>query len=162
MPLGKDKDATIVVKDTPDQEKYEFLKEKIRYKQALRENSKKIDHQKVRLNIQADALPSKTFFIMNALAAVIAGYGLLSNSAAVVIGAMLLSAPGSLTRGTAVATLVGGAVMLELSRADRFASAALILLAVGFAYFINRRPVVPTEMEEVESESEMVESEEVD
>lgn len=55
MPLEKDKDATIVVKDTPDQEKYEFLKEKIRYKQALRENSKKIDHQKVRLNIQADA-----------------------------------------------------------------------------------------------------------
>ena len=91
MPLGKDKDATIVVKDTPDQEKYEFLKEKIRYKQALRENSKKIDHQKVRLNIQADALPSKTFFIMNALAAVIAGYGLLSNSAAVVIGAMLVA-----------------------------------------------------------------------
>lgn len=91
MPLEKDKDATIVVKDTPDQEKYEFLKEKIRYKQALRENSKKIDHQKVRLNIQADALPSKTFFIMNALAAVIAGYGLLSNSAAVVIGAMLVA-----------------------------------------------------------------------
>lgn len=29
MPLEKDKDATIVVKDTPDQEKYEFLKEKI-------------------------------------------------------------------------------------------------------------------------------------
>ncbi|AYA69908.1 DUF389 domain-containing protein [Acinetobacter sp. WCHA55] len=91
MPLEKDKDATIVVKDTPDQEKYEFLKEKIRYKQAMRENSKKIDHQKVRLNIQADALPSKTFFIMNALAAVIAGYGLLSNSAAVVIGAMLVA-----------------------------------------------------------------------
>ena len=91
MPLEKDKDATIVVKDTPDQEKYEFLKEKIRYKQALRENSKQIDHQKVRLNIQADALPSKTFFIMNALAAVIAGYGLLSNSAAVVIGAMLVA-----------------------------------------------------------------------
>ena len=77
-----------MVNDTPDQEKYEFLKEKIRYKQALRENSKKIDHQKVRLNIQAHALPSKTFFIMNALAAIIAGYGLLSNSVAVVIGPM--------------------------------------------------------------------------
>lgn len=91
MPLEKDKDATIVIKETPDQEKYELLKEKIRYKQALRENSKKIDYKKVRLNIQADALPSKTFFIMNALAAVIAGYGLLSNSAAVVIGAMLVA-----------------------------------------------------------------------
>jgi len=52
MPLEKDKDATIVIKETPDQEKYELLKEKIRYKQALRENSKKIDHQKVRCSTQ--------------------------------------------------------------------------------------------------------------
>ena len=89
--MDKDKEATIVVDDGPEQEKYELLKEKLKYKQAARENSKKIDHKQVRLNIQADALPSKTFFIMNALAAVIAGYGLLSNSAAVVIGAMLVA-----------------------------------------------------------------------
>jgi uncharacterized hydrophobic protein (TIGR00271 family) len=57
----------------------------------MRENSKIIDHKQVRLNIQADALPSKTFFIMNALAAIIAAYGLLSNSTAVVIGAMLVA-----------------------------------------------------------------------
>lgn len=68
-----------------------MLKEKLWYKQALRENSKTIDHKQVRLNIQADALPSKTFFIMNALAAIIAGYGLLADSAAVVIGAMLVA-----------------------------------------------------------------------
>ena len=55
------------------------------------ENSRKIDHKQVRLNIQADALPSKTFFIMNALSAVIAGYGLLADSVAVVIGAMLVA-----------------------------------------------------------------------
>ncbi|RKG39303.1 TIGR00341 family protein [Acinetobacter rongchengensis] len=91
MPIEKDKDPTIIVEDTPDQEKYEILKEKLRYKQALRENSKKIDHKQVRLNIQANALPSKTFFIMNALAAIIAGYGLLTNSSAVVIGAMLVA-----------------------------------------------------------------------
>jgi hypothetical protein len=78
----------------------------------------------------------------------------------VVIGAMLLFAPGSLTRGTAVGALVGGAVMLELSKADRFASAALIILAVGFAYFINRKPVVPTE-DEV-AEPEFAESDEAD
>ena len=89
--MEKDQDPTIVVEDSPEQEKYELLKEKLKYKQAERENSKKIDHKQVRLNIQADALPSKTFFIMNALAAVIAGYGLLSNSAAVVIGAMLVA-----------------------------------------------------------------------
>lgn len=84
-------DPTIIVQETPDQEKYELLKEKLWYKQALRENSKTIDHKQVRLNIQADALPSKTFFIMNALAAIIAGYGLLADSAAVVIGAMLVA-----------------------------------------------------------------------
>ena len=89
--MEKDQDPTIVVEDSPEQEKYELLKEKLKYKQAERENSKKIDHKQVRLNIQADALPSKTFFIMNALAAIIAGYGLLSNSAAVVIGAMLVA-----------------------------------------------------------------------
>lgn len=89
--MEKDQDPTIVVEDSPEQEKYELLKEKLKYRQAERENSKKIDHKQVRLNIQADALPSKTFFIMNALAAIIAGYGLLSNSAAVVIGAMLVA-----------------------------------------------------------------------
>lgn len=89
--MEKDQDPTIVVEDSPEQEKYELLKEKLKSKQAERENSKKIDHKQVRLNIQADALPSKTFFIMNALAAIIAGYGLLSNSAAVVIGAMLVA-----------------------------------------------------------------------
>lgn len=91
MTNEEDEHPTIVVEDTPEQEKYEVLKEKLRYRQALRENSKKIDHKQVRLNIQADALPSKTFFIMNALAAFIAGYGLLSNSSAVVIGAMLVA-----------------------------------------------------------------------
>lgn len=91
MANEKDKDPTIIVENTPDQEKYEILKEKLRYKQALRENSKKIDHKQVRLNIQTNALPSKTFFIMNALAAIIAGYGLLTNSSAVVIGAMLVA-----------------------------------------------------------------------
>lgn len=91
MTNEEDEHPTIVVEDTPEQEKYEVLKEKLRYRQAIRENSKKIDHKQVRLNIQADALPSKTFFIMNALAAFIAGYGLLSNSSAVVIGAMLVA-----------------------------------------------------------------------
>lgn len=90
MENEKDK-ATIVINNHPEQERIEVLKEKLRYKQALRKNSKKIDHKLVRLNIQADALPTKTFFIMNALAAVIAGYGLLADSSAVVIGAMLVA-----------------------------------------------------------------------
>ncbi|OTG99696.1 TIGR00341 family protein [Acinetobacter sp. ANC 4973] len=93
MMKKKEQDLPTIIIDehNPDQNKYELLKEKLRYKQALRENSKKIDHKQVRLNIQADALPSKTFFIMNALAAIIAGYGLLADSTAVVIGAMLVA-----------------------------------------------------------------------
>lgn len=87
----KDSPTIVVDEDHPEQEKYELLKEKLRYKQAKRENARKIDHKQVRLNIQADALPTKTFFIMNALAAVIAAYGLLADSAAVVIGAMLVA-----------------------------------------------------------------------
>ncbi|NUG13113.1 DUF389 domain-containing protein [Acinetobacter seifertii] len=89
--MEKKDDATIIVEEKSDQQKYEVLKEKLRYKQALRANTQKIDHKNVRLNIQADALPSKTFFIMNALAAIIAGYGLLADSSAVVIGAMLVA-----------------------------------------------------------------------
>ncbi|MGV2456422.1 DUF389 domain-containing protein [Acinetobacter seifertii] len=89
--MEKKDDATIIVEEKSDQQKYEILKEKLRYKQALRTNTQKIDHKNVRLNIQADALPSKTFFIMNALAAIIAGYGLLADSSAVVIGAMLVA-----------------------------------------------------------------------
>lgn len=39
---GKDQDPTIVVEDSPEQEKYELLKEKLKYKQAERENSKRL------------------------------------------------------------------------------------------------------------------------
>ncbi len=122
----KESDPTIIISDNPEHEKYELLKEKLRYKQAKRENSKKIDHKEVRLNIQANALPSRTFFIMNTLAGIIAGYGLLSNSPAVVIGAMLvamMTGPISgialalidnrmILLGTALKTLMGGVALL--------------------------------------------------
>lgn len=78
---------TIVV----NHRQYENLKEKLRYQQALRENAKTINHKQVRLNIQAGALPTQTYYIMTGLAAVIAAYGLLSNSSAVIIGAMLIT-----------------------------------------------------------------------
>ncbi|WP_230659538.1 TIGR00341 family protein [Psychrobacter sp. I-STPA10] len=63
------------------------------YKQFVAEQASntKIDYQKIRINIEANALPSRMYFIMNALSAVIASYGLVVNSAAVVIGAMLVA-----------------------------------------------------------------------
>ena len=146
MPLEKDKDATIVVKDTPDQEKYEFLKEKIRYKQALRENSKKIDHQKVRLNIQADALPSKTFFIMNALAAVIAGYGLLSNSAAVVIGAMLVAMMLGPISGIALALIDNRWLLFKTALSTLLLGVAMIYSIGIILGLVNYDPVSYTHL----------------
>jgi uncharacterized hydrophobic protein (TIGR00271 family) len=49
------------------------------------------ERERTRTDIMVNSAPSGTFFTMNLIAAVIAGYGLLQNSAAVVIGAMLVA-----------------------------------------------------------------------
>ncbi len=49
------------------------------------------EREKARSDIMIGSVPSGTMFVMNLLAAVIAGYGLLQNSPAVVIGAMLVA-----------------------------------------------------------------------
>ena len=128
----KEQDLPTIIIDEhhPDQEKYELLKEKLRYKQALRENSKKIDHKQVRLNIQADALPSKTFFIMNALAAVIAGYGLLADSTAVVIGAMLVAMMLGPISGIALALIDARWVLLRTALST-LALGVIMIYAIG-------------------------------
>lgn len=125
-----DTDPTIIISDQPQQDKYELLKEKLRYKQAKRENSKKIDHKQIRLNIQADALPSKTFFIMNTLAAIIAGYGLLANSATVVIGAMLVAMMTGPISGIALALIDNRMILLRTSLKTLLGGVGL-LTAVG-------------------------------
>lgn len=125
-----DSDPTIIISDNPEQDKYELLKEKLRYKQAKRENSKKIDHKQVRLNIQANALPSKTFFIMNTLAGVIAGYGLLANSPAVVIGAMLVAMMTGPISGIALALIDNRMILLGTSLKTLLGGIGL-LAAVG-------------------------------
>ena len=58
---------------------------------AEQKNKVAIDYPGVRVDIEANALPSRMYFIMNALSAIIASYGLVVNSAAVVIGAMLVA-----------------------------------------------------------------------
>lgn len=84
-------------------------------------NSDAVDHRDlIRNSIREFSRPDRTFWLMNALAAVIACYGLLSNSAAVVIGAMV------------VAMLLGpiAGVALGLTDQDRvlFRTALLSLL----------------------------------
>lgn len=130
-PINPDEsDPTIIISERPEQDKYERLKEKLRYRQAKRENSKKIDHKQVRLNIQANALPSKTFFIMNALAGVMAGYGLLANSPAVVIGAMLVAMLTGPISGIALALIDNRMILLGTSLKTLLGGIGL-LAAVG-------------------------------
>lgn len=130
-PINPDEsDPTIIISERPEQDKYERLKEKLRYKQAKRENSKKIDHKQVRLNIQVNALPSKTFFIMNALAGVMAGYGLLANSPAVVIGAMLVAMLTGPISGIALALIDNRMILLGTSLKTLLGGIGL-LAAVG-------------------------------
>lgn len=133
----KDSPTIIVDEDHPEQEKYEVLKEKLRYKQAKRENAKKIDHKQVRLNIQADALPTKTFFIMNALAAVIAAYGLLADSAAVVIGAMLVAMMLGPISGVALSFIDSRWILFRTAMSTLLMGVAMIFaigVVIGFIH----------------------------
>lgn len=127
----KETPTIIIDDDKPGQERFETLKEKLRYRQALRENSKKIDHKQIRLNIQADALPSKTFFIMNALAAVIAAYGLLSDSTAVVIGAMLVAMMLGPIAGISLA-LIDSRWILFKTAFQTLALGIIMIYGIGF------------------------------
>ena len=120
-----------MISDHPEQAHIELLKEKLRYKQALRENARKIDHKHVRLNIQADALPTKTYFIMNSLAAVIAGYGLLADSVAVVIGAMLVAMMIGPISGIALA-FIDNRWILMLTALKTLVLGVLMIFSIGF------------------------------
>ncbi|MEC7121318.1 MAG: DUF389 domain-containing protein [Pseudomonadota bacterium] len=112
---NSDSNPTLKKSDDPELQKYERLKEKLRYKRARRESERKINHKEVRLSIEAGALPSKTFYIMNSLSAVIAGYGLLANSPAVVIGAMLVAMMLGPISGVALALIDYRVLLLRTS-----------------------------------------------
>ncbi len=123
-------ESTLPDKDDPNDEKFEALKEKLRYKQAKREASRKINHKEVRLSIQANALPSKTFYIMNSLSAVIAGYGLLANSPAVVIGAMLVAMMLGPISGIALAIIDYRLLLLRTSL-ETLSGGVAVVIGVG-------------------------------
>lgn len=81
----------------------------------------------IRDSIREFSRPNRTFWLMNALATVIACYGLLSNSAAVVIGAMV------------VALLLGPIAGVALGLTDRdhaLFSTALLSLLGGIAWIL--------------------------
>lgn len=103
------------------------------YKQfvAYQENNREIDYPQVRVKIEANALPSKMYFLMNALSAIIASYGLVADSAAVVIGAMLVAMMLGPITGVALAIID---YRMPLLRKSLFTVAAggLLVVTVGF------------------------------
>ena len=103
------------------------------YKQFVAEqfNSQKVDYPKVRVTIEANALPSRMYFIMNILSAIIASYGLVTNSAAVVIGAMLVAMMLGPITGAALAIIDYRMPLLRKSLLTVLAGISLVVL-VGF------------------------------
>ena len=97
---------------------------------AKKHSQKTIDHKEVRINIEAGALPPKMFFIMNGLSAVIAGYGLLANSPAVVIGAMLVAMMLSPITSAALAVIDARLSLLKTSLITLIGG-VLVIYAIG-------------------------------
>lgn len=121
-----------------DKKKEDKVKEKKEaklesYKQFVAEqfNNKKVDYPEVRVTIEANALPSKMYFIMNTLSAIIASYGLVTNSAAVVIGAMLVAMMLGPITGVALAIIDYRMPLLRKSLLTVLAGVSLVIL-VGF------------------------------
>lgn len=98
---------------------------------AKQEHYRKIDHQQVRVTIEAGALPSKVYFGMNTLSAIIASYGLITNSPAVVIGAMLVAMMLGPITGVALAVIDYRFPLLRKSLLTVLAGGVLVI-AIGF------------------------------
>lgn len=138
----KNNDAIVknTVKDKVDnqEELEDEIKEKKEaklesYKQFVAEqfSNQKVDYPEVRVRIEANALPSKMYFIMNILSAIIASYGLVTNSAAVVIGAMLVAMMLGPITGIALAIIDHRMPLLRKSLITVIVGVSLVVL-VGF------------------------------
>lgn len=126
--------ADDTVKDSEDDEVKEKKEAKLEsYKQFVAEqfSNKKVDYPEVRVRIEANALPSKMYFVMNILSAIIASYGLVTNSAAVVIGAMLVAMMLGPITGVALAIIDHRMPLLRKSLITVFLGISLVVL-VGF------------------------------
>lgn len=103
------------------------------YKQFVAEqfSNQEIDYPEIRVSIEANALPTKMYFVMNMLSAIIASYGLVTNSAAVVIGAMLVAMMLGPITGMALAVIDYRMPLLRKSLFTVLAGVSLVIV-VGF------------------------------
>lgn len=108
------------------EEQYEAFKQFL----AKKHSEQAIDYRQVRLNIESGALPTRTFYLLNGLAAVIAGFGLLANSPAVVIGAMLVAMLMGPISGIALAIIDARFALLKKSLFT-LATGGLLIYAIG-------------------------------
>lgn len=123
-------DDELTEEEKQKQEKEEKLES---YRQFVAEQKSKVDvdYQGIRVDIEANALPSRMYFIMNALSAIIASYGLVINSAAVVIGAMLVAMMLGPISGVALAIIDYRIPFLRKSLMTVVAGGAMVIF-IGF------------------------------
>lgn len=88
----------------------------------------------VRESIHENALLSVPYVVMNALATIVASYGLLSNSSAVVIGAMIIALLLGPIAGIALALVDGDSQLLRRAFMAELVGAILVL---GLSLFIG-------------------------
>lgn len=87
--------------------------------------------------IKEASWPHKRFYILVAVSTVIAAYGLLSNSAAVIIGAMLVAPLMGPIFGIALSLISGDTKLLKASMTAEFLG---VILCVGIGFLIGKLP----------------------
>lgn len=103
-----------------------------------------LQQQEVRRNIREAANFDADYIIMNALATVVACYGLISNSAAVVIGAMLIAMLLGPISGIALALVDGDRVLLRKSLLAELGGVAIVLcIAMVIGTIHKSSPLTP-------------------
>ncbi|MBX3060468.1 MAG: TIGR00341 family protein [Anaerolineae bacterium] len=96
--------------------------------------------------IRRGARPDIDFYMLISLSAIIAAFGLMSNSAAVVIGAMLVAPLMSPIVGMGMAVVLGDARFLRLTTAAVFKGALLAIgvgMLAGLLLAVMRLPLTP-------------------
>ena len=104
----------------------------------------KKEQKRIFTSVSADALPDQYFFIMVILSCTVATYGLLSNSTAVVIGAMLIAPLMGPILGGALGISTHSNDLLKLSaKAEALGAVTAVVLAAVLTLILPRTDLTP-------------------
>ena len=104
----------------------------------------KKEQKRIFASVSADALPDQYFFIMVILSCTVATYGLLSNSTAVVIGAMLIAPLMGPILGGALGIAMHSNDLLKLSaKAEALGAVTAVILAAILTLILPRTDLTP-------------------